>query len=133
VFFAQSGTFKPTGPPMSSVRSPHSLLAVATAALLTTVCAVPTAFATPDGARRPVIVDSQGGIINGQSGTVVQTGPLSWQPIVGAQPIAAPTELPPPESSIPIVVAPYLQLPAGGGAPPRPQPRPLPPSLTPSQ
>lgn len=113
---------------MSSVRSPQSILAVATAALLTMVFAVPTAFATPDSARRPVIVDSQGGIINGQSGTVVQTGPLSWQPIVGAQPIATPTELAPPESSIPIVVAPYLQLPAGGGAPPRPQPRLLPPS-----
>jgi hypothetical protein len=98
-------------------------------AALTTVCAASNAFATPDSARRPAIVDSQGGIINGQSGTVVQTGPLSWQPIVGAQPIATPTELAPPESSIPIVVAPpYIQLPAGGGAPPRPQPLPLPPS-----
>lgn len=112
---------------MSTVRSSQSILAVATVALLTTAFSAPSAFATPDSARRPVIVDSQGGIINGQSGTVVQTGPLSWQPIVGAQPIATPTELAPPESSIPVVVAPYIQLPAGGGgAPPRPQPRPLP-------
>ena len=62
---------------MPSVRSLQSLLAAAIAALLTTVCAVSNAFATPDSARRPVILDSQGGINDGQSGTVVQTGPLS--------------------------------------------------------
>lgn len=111
---------------MSSVRSLQSILAAVIAAALTTVCAVPAAFATPDSARRPVILDSQGGINNGQSGTVVRTGPPSWQPIVGAQPIAAPAELAPPDSSVPIVVAPYIQLPVGGGSPPRPQPQPRP-------
>jgi hypothetical protein len=111
---------------MSPIRSYQSILSVAAATLLTTIFAVSSAFATPDSARRPVILDSQGGINDGQSGTVMRTGPTSWQPIVGAQPIAAPAELPPPDSSIPIVVAPYIQLPAGGGPPPRPQPRPLP-------
>jgi hypothetical protein len=110
---------------MSSIRSLQSLLSVAAAALLTTVCAVSNAFATPDGARRPVILDSQGGINDGQSGTVMRTGPTSWQPIVGAQPIATPAELAPPDSSTPIIVAPYIQLPAGGGSRP-PLPRPVP-------
>jgi hypothetical protein len=91
-----------------------------------TVCAVSTALATPDSARRPVILDSQGGINDGQSGTVIRTGPTSWQPIVSAQPMATPAELAPPESSVPFVVAPYIQLPVGGGLPPRPQPRPVP-------
>ena len=72
-----------------------------------------------------MILDSQSGINDGQSGTVLQTAPLSRQPIVGAQPIATPTELAP-NSSVPIVVAPYIQLPAGGGTPPpQPQPRPV--------
>ena len=110
---------------MPCVRSPQSVLTIAIVAALTTVFAATTASATPDSARRPVIIDSQGGINNGQSGTVVRTGPSSWKPIVGAQPIATPTELAP-ESSPPIVVAPYIQLPAGGGLPPRPQPRPMP-------
>nr|WP_042324355.1 hypothetical protein [Paraburkholderia ginsengisoli] len=111
---------------MPSIRSPRSLLAVIAAGLLTPVFAVSNAFATPDSTRRPVILDSQGGINDGQSGTVMRTGPTSWQPIVGAQPMATPTELASPESSVPIVVAPYIQLPAGGGSPPRPLPRPVP-------
>ncbi|MFL9933442.1 hypothetical protein P0D88_30515 [Paraburkholderia sp. RL18-103-BIB-C] len=112
-------------PCVRSRQSPQFLLATAIVAALTTVCAASNAFATPDSARRPVIIDSHGGINNGQSGSVVQTGPLSWQPIVGAQPIAAPVELAP-EPSPPIMVAPYIQLPVGGGSPPRPQPRPMP-------
>lgn len=110
---------------MPSVCSLQSILATAVAAALTTVFAVSTAFASPDSPGRPVILDSEGGINDGQSGTVVRTGPPSWQPIVGAQPIAAPTELAPPDSSIPVVVAPYVQLPAAGGSPPRTQPLPL--------
>jgi hypothetical protein len=111
---------------MPSIRSLQSIPPLVAVALLTTVFAVSSAFATPDSTRRPVILDSQGGINDGQSGTVMRTGPTSWQPIVDAQPIARPVELAPPESSVPIVVAPYIQLPVGGGSPPRPQPRPVP-------
>jgi hypothetical protein len=111
---------------MSPVRPLKSLLAVTIAASLTTVFAMSSACAASTSARTPVILDSQNGINDGQSGTVLQTAPLSHQPIVEAQPIATPAELAP-NSTIPIVVAPYIQLPAGGGMPlPQPQPRPVP-------
>src|SRR5437868_2229861 len=110
---------------MPCVHRSQSLMATAIAVVLTTLWAAPSAFAAADSVRRPVIIDSHGGINNGQSGFVVQTGPLSWQPIVEAQPIAAPTQLAP-EPPPPIMVAPYIQLPVGGGSPARPQPRPVP-------
>jgi hypothetical protein len=114
---------------MLPVRLLKSVLAAAVAASLTTVFAVPATFAaSSNDTRKPVILDSQSGISDGQSGTVLQTAPLSRQPIVGAQPIATPAELAP-NSSIPIVVAPYIPLPVGGGMPspqPQPQPRPAP-------
>lgn len=100
---------------MRRIRSSRTLLGTAIAVtLLTTASFAPSASASPEGARRPVIIDSQGGIDNGQSGTVLRTGPLSWEPIVGARPIAAPVELAPPESSMPVVVSPYIQLPTPG-------------------
>jgi hypothetical protein len=108
---------------MPSVRSLKSILTVAIAASLTTVFAVSTVFAASGSTRQPVILDSQNGISDGQSGTVLQTAPLSRQLIVEAQPIAAPTELAP-NSSTQFVVEPYIQVPAGGGTPPSPQPRP---------
>lgn len=108
---------------MTPVRSFRTLLAVVVS--LTAGFAVSSVFAASSDARKPVILDSQNGISDGQSGTVLQTAPLSKQPIVGAQQIAAPTELAP-NSSMPYVVAPYIQLPAGGGAMPQPQPRPAP-------
>lgn len=111
---------------MPPVRSLKFILAVASAASLATVLVASNAYAASDSTRAPVILDSQGGIYDGQGGTMLQTGPLSRQPIVGAQPIAAPAELAPPESSTPVVVAPYIQVPVGGGSTPRPQPRPLP-------
>ncbi|HZZ10100.1 MAG TPA: hypothetical protein VFE79_05370 [Paraburkholderia sp.] len=89
---------------------------------------MPATFAASSSARKPVILDSQSGINDGQSGTVLQTAPLSREPIVGAQSIAAPTELTP-NSSVPIVVAPYVPLPVGGGnvyPQPHPQPHPGP-------
>lgn len=111
---------------MPPVRPLKSILAVTIAASLTSVFAGSTAYAASTSARKPMILDSQNGINDGQSGTVLQTAPLSHQPIVEAQPIATPAELAP-NSSIPIVVAPYIQLPTGGGTPPpRPQPLPLP-------
>ncbi|MFM0015567.1 hypothetical protein PQR46_30685 [Paraburkholderia sediminicola] len=112
---------------MRPVRLLKSVLAMTVAASLTTVFAVSATFAaSSNDARKPVILDSQSGINDGQSGTVLQTAPLSRQPIVGAQPIATPTELAP-NSSIPIVVAPYIPVPVGGGtASPQPQPQPRP-------
>jgi hypothetical protein len=103
------------------------MLAAAIAASLTTIFAVPASFAASSNTGKPLTLDTQSGISDGQSGTVLQTAPLSRERIVGAQPIAAPTELAP-NSSIPIIVAPYIQLPAGGGRPPQPpppQPRPV--------
>ncbi|HEY1998757.1 hypothetical protein [Paraburkholderia sp.] len=87
----------------------------------------PAAFAASGG--QPLILDTQHGISDGQGGTVLQTAPLSHQRIVQAQPIASPTELAP-NSSGPLIVEPYIQLPRGGGTPtprPKPQPRPAPP------
>ncbi|MFM0594900.1 MULTISPECIES: hypothetical protein [Burkholderiaceae] len=114
---------------MPSVRSLKFIFAVAAAVSLTTIFTAPVAYAasSTNTTRKPLILDSQNGINDGQSGTVLQTAPLSHQPIVGAQPIAAPTELAP-NSSMPYVVAPYIQLPTGGNTPqpPRPQPRPVP-------
>ncbi|PRX98289.1 hypothetical protein [Paraburkholderia sp. BL25I1N1] len=108
---------------MPSARPLKSILAVTIAASLTSIFAGSAAYAASTSARKPVILDSQNGINDGQSGTVLQTAPLSHQPIVEAQPIATPAELAP-NSSIPIVVAPYIQLPAGGSTPPpRPQPQ----------
>lgn len=111
---------------MLPVRLLKSVLATAAAAAMTTVFTVTASFAaTSNNVRKPVILDSQSGISDGQSGTVLQTAPLSRQPIVGAQPIATPTELAP-NSSIPFVVAPYVPVPVGGGGTPYPQPRPVP-------
>jgi hypothetical protein len=110
---------------MPSVCPLKYVLPVAAAASLTMAFVTSTAFAASDSTRRPVILDSQGGVFDGQGGTMLQTGPLSRQPIVGAQPIAAPAELAPPDSG-PMVVAPYIQLPVGGGSTSRPQPQPRP-------
>ena len=117
---------------MPYVRSLKFILAVAAAVSLTTIFTAPVVYAASSTStststtRKPLILDSQNGISDGQSGTVLQTAPLSHQPIVGAQPIAAPTELAP-NSSMPYVVAPYIQLPTGGNTPqpPQPQPRPV--------
>lgn len=84
------------------------------------------AFAASGG--QPLVLDTQRGISDGQGGTILQTAPLSHAPIVQAQPIAAPTELST-NSSMPIIVAPYVDVQAGGGSPhpylqPHPQPRP---------
>lgn len=96
-----------------------------TASLLT---AGTTAFAASTDTGKPLILDTQHGISDGHSGTVLQTAPLSHQRIVEAQPIASPTELTP-NSQTPVIVEPYVQMPGGGGMPgpsPRPQPRPAP-------
>lgn len=112
---------------MPSVRLLKTSMIVIAMGSLPTIFVSSATFAASDSPRPSVILDSQGGIYDGQGGSMLQTGPLSRQPIVGAQPIAAPVELAPTDSSPPMVVAPYIQLPAGGSAPrPQPQPRPIP-------
>jgi hypothetical protein len=96
------------------------------AAMSLLTLAAPPAFAASSSGGQPLILDTQQGISDGHSGTVLQTAPLSHERIVQAQPIATPTELAP-NSSVPIVVAPYIPLPTGGGtstAHSKPQPRP---------
>ncbi|MBW0451127.1 hypothetical protein EN871_24260 [bacterium M00.F.Ca.ET.228.01.1.1] len=106
---------------MSPIRTFKRSAAVVALSLLAT-CATSSVFAASSNTRKPVILDTQSGISDGQSGTVLQTAPLSRQPIVEAQPIAAPAELAP-NSSVPIVVAPYIELPGGGATfPQQPQP-----------
>jgi hypothetical protein len=109
---------------MSAIRSLKPVLN-AIAISLTMVGAMSSASAASGSSRKPVVLDSQSGINDGQSGTILQTAPLSQQPIVEARPIATPTELAP-NSSVPLVVAPDIQLPIGGGATPQPRPRPVP-------
>ncbi|CAH2916471.1 MAG: FIG00455141: hypothetical protein [uncultured Paraburkholderia sp.] len=84
---------------------------------LATACAGSNVFAASSNTRKPAILDTQSGISDGQSGRVLQTAPLSRQPI------ATPAELAP-NSSLPIVVAPYIQLPVGG-TPAQPQGQPV--------
>ncbi|MEC5408085.1 hypothetical protein VOM14_21255 [Paraburkholderia sp. MPAMCS5] len=112
---------------MSSIRSLKPALPVV-AVSLAMVCAMSSALAASSHSRQPLILDSQNGISDGESGTILQTAPLSRQPIVEARPIASPVELAP-NSSVPFVVAPYIRLPVGGsaaGATPQPQSRPVP-------
>nr|WP_245982763.1 hypothetical protein [Trinickia fusca] len=72
------------------------------------------AFADSD--RKPVILDTQTGINDGQSGIVMQNAPLSRKPIVAAQPPAAPTQLEQSNGQTPMIVAPYIKLPASGAS-----------------
>jgi hypothetical protein len=103
-----------------SMKGPFAPTLFVTLSMLT--FAGPTAFAASSGAGQPLILDTQQGISDGHSGTVLQTAPLSHQRIVEAQPIASPTGSTQ-NSSTPIIVAPYIELPGGGGAPtPHPKP-----------
>jgi hypothetical protein len=68
----------------------------------------------------PVLLDTQTGVHDGQSGLVLQNAPLSREPMVPMQQLAAPTQV---DSGAangqpPIVVAPYIALPGPGGAAP---------------
>ena len=92
-----------------------------TAALISALTAQ-VAFAVSTGGGQPLILDTQKGISDGQSGTVLQTAPLSHARIVEAQPIATPTELAP-NSSPPVFVAPYIELPTGTQPQSTPKPR----------
>ncbi|MBN3754714.1 hypothetical protein G3N95_17330 [Paraburkholderia sp. Tr-20389] len=103
--------------------SDHPFHLLRSAAVVVLLGAASTAFAGSSTNRQPLILDTQGGISDGQGGTVLQTAPLSHSRIVEAQPIAAPEELTP-NGAPPYIVAPYIQVP---GATQTPYPTPTPP------
>ncbi|HTR07883.1 MAG TPA: hypothetical protein VMJ11_14790 [Paraburkholderia sp.] len=70
-------------------------------------------------AAPPLVLNTQMGISDGQSGLVLQNAPLSQEPMVQA---AQPAGIAP-ESSPPLIVAPYVEVPGGSGSP-NPAPRP---------
>jgi hypothetical protein len=97
------------------------------AALATLAFNAPPVFAASSNGGQPLILDTQSGISDGHSGTVLQTAPLSHERIVQAKQMATPTELTP-NSSTPIIVEPYVQMPGGSNGSTstshtRPQPR----------
>jgi hypothetical protein len=89
-----------------------------------TACASASALA-----GQPLVLDTQRGISDGQPGIVLQNAPLSHEPMVEA---AHPPGMGGADSSQPIVVAPYVEVPGGGGRP-NPPPRPPRPPHRPSQ
>ncbi len=112
---------------MLSFRTPGRLLPATIGALLSAVLLALTPAAARAG--QPLVLDTQHGISDGQSGIVLQNAPLSHAPMVEAQQSPAPYS-PGTNSSTPIVVAPYIELPGGGSRPmppPRPKPQPLQP------
>jgi hypothetical protein len=72
--------------------------------------------ALADSDRQPVILDTQTGIDDGQSGEVLQNAPLVSEPMVPAEPTAAPSEFAPPAQPA-IIVSPYIALPGGPSMP----------------
>ncbi len=79
-------------------------------------------------ASRPLILDTQHGIQDGKGGLVLQTAPLSSAPIVEPAGMRTPAGQTP-NASVPLFVAPYINVPGWGASPanqPRPTPRPQP-------
>ena len=77
---------------------------------------------------KPLILDTQRGIQDGQGGLVLQTAPLSSEPIVEPAGMRTPAGQGT-NSSVPLFVAPYINVPGWGVSPanqPRPAPRPQP-------
>ncbi|PRH50144.1 hypothetical protein [Burkholderia multivorans] len=101
--------------------------AIAGAAIL--LHGIVTAAAT---SSKPLILDTQRGIQDGRGGLVLQTAPLSSEPIVEPAGMRAPAGQTG-TSSIPLFIAPYIDVPAAGasrtGSPAAitPRPRPLQP------
>ncbi len=83
--------------------------------------AVALASAGAHAAGKPLILDTETGINDGQSGTVLQTAPLSHQPMVQMQQLPT-LDGTTANGSQPIIVAPYVEVPGGGGRPPHPRP-----------
>jgi hypothetical protein len=85
---------------------------VATA--ISAVSAIPQP-ALADADRKPVVVDTQTGIQDGQSGVVLQSRRLARAPVVSGTRVAvAPGEA---AQQPAIIVSPYIVLPAGASAP----------------
>ncbi|MDR3101399.1 MAG: hypothetical protein LBV73_30585 [Paraburkholderia sp.] len=84
------------------------------------------ASAGAHAAGKPLILDTQRGIDDGQPGMVLQNAPLSPQPMVQAPSLPTLNGTGADGSQVPIIVAPYVEVPGGGGRPPRPMPRPAP-------
>jgi hypothetical protein len=72
-------------------------------------------------ARQPLVLDTQTGIHDGKSGIVLQNAPLSRAPIAAPAQMASPAELAP-NSTVPLIVAPYVQVPAWNSTQPAPRP-----------
>jgi hypothetical protein len=119
---------------MRNARSTRFATPATVSMLLATALIASSAFAA---GGQPLILDTQHGISDGQSGTVLQNAPLSHEPIVQAAPAAQPEQLAPYNQSTPVYVAPYINLPtngANGGRPPHSggtQPQPQPPRPAP--
>ncbi len=74
---------------------------------------------------KPLVLDTHRGIQDGKGGLVLQTAPLSSEPIVEPAGMRAPAGQVP-NTSVPLFVAPYINVPAWGGqpsSPPRLAPR----------
>jgi hypothetical protein len=106
----------------------HATLAYAVMAMTMAL-----ASAGAHAAGQPLILDTQRGISDGQSGTVLQNAPLSPQPMVQMQSLPTPSGSGTDGSQVPIIVAPYVEVPGGGGRPPHPTPRPSPQQYVPPQ
>lgn len=91
------------------------------------------ASAGAHAAGQPLILDTQRGISDGQSGTVLQNAPLSPQPMVPMHALPTLNGTGADGSQVPIIVAPYVEVPGGGGRPPQPMPRPSPQQYAPPQ
>lgn len=73
---------------------------------------------------KPLILDTQRGIQDGKGGLVLQTAPLSPEPIVEPAGIRMPAGQPS-SQSVPLFVAPYINVPGWDGSSPN-RPRPMP-------
>ena len=66
----------------------------------------------------PLVLDTQTGIHDGQSGLVLQNAPLSRAPMVPAQQLPTLQQSGATDAQSPIIVAPYVALPGANGAAP---------------
>lgn len=85
-------------------------VACAAAALALSVGVAPAAWAS----GKPLVLDTRTGINDGQTGIVLQNAPLDSRPIAEPQPFAAPVQLQS-GGQQPLIVAPYIEVPAAGG------------------
>jgi len=118
---------------MTSDRLFHRFFAGRTTIALMANAVLALASAAAHATGQPLILDTQRGISDGQSGIVLQNAPLSSRPMVQMQSLPTLNGTGTDGSQAPIVVAPYVEVPGGGGRPPRPMPRPSPQQYAPPQ